>query len=172
MNGRPRVIVFDSGTGGLTVPEQVHALRPDADFIHAADDAAFPYGGPAEERLAARILDVAGMPIGRFDPDVLVVARDTAGTPAPGHPREAFDLPFAGAVPAIDPAPAIARRVTHFIGASGNGGRAAGSGGPAVLAGGGNATPGLGRVPETYGIGAIGTNVPVNAARSGPPDSV
>ena len=274
MNGRPRVIVFDSGVGGLTVLEQVHALRPDAEYIYAADNAAFPYGGMPEEKLVARILDVAGMLIGRFDPHVFVVACNTASTLALNHLREAFDVPFVGTVPAIkvaaettetgivgvlatpatadreytreliasfaadcrvclvgaehlarlaedklagrpvshdemihevapafiedhsggggrrtdvvvlacthypllrdeiaaaapwpvtliDPASAIARRVTHFIGTSGNGDRAAVPDGLAVFTGSGDATPGLARILERYGIGTIETDVPV-----------
>lgn len=101
MSGRPRVVVFDSGVGGLTVLEQVHALRPDADFVYAADNAAFPYGGMPEDRLVARVLDVAGALIARFDPDVFVVACNTASTLALNHLREAFDIPFVGTVPAI-----------------------------------------------------------------------
>ena len=46
----PRVLVFDSGLGGLTVFAQIAKARPDAALIYAADDAAFPYAALGESR--------------------------------------------------------------------------------------------------------------------------
>ncbi len=101
MNRPPRVVVFDSGVGGLTVLEQVRALHRDAYIVYAADNEAFPYGGMPEDRLVSRVLDVAGTLLERFEPDVFVVACNTASTLALNHLREAFDIPFVGTVPAI-----------------------------------------------------------------------
>ncbi len=39
-----RILVFDSGLGGLTVFREVVKARPDADYVYVADDAFFPYG--------------------------------------------------------------------------------------------------------------------------------
>ena len=47
---RPKILVFDSGLGGLTVFREIAQLRPDAEYIYLADDAAFPYGALSEER--------------------------------------------------------------------------------------------------------------------------
>ena len=44
----PTILVFDSGLGGLSVLDQVRRARPDASYVYAADDAAFPYGRLAE----------------------------------------------------------------------------------------------------------------------------
>ena len=41
MTSAPVILVFDSGLGGLTVYREVAAARPDAQFVYAADDAAF-----------------------------------------------------------------------------------------------------------------------------------
>ena len=38
----PTILVFDSGLGGLTVLAEAQKARPDARFVYAADDAAFP----------------------------------------------------------------------------------------------------------------------------------
>ena len=46
----PRVLVFDSGLGGLTVFAQIAKARPDAALVYAADDAAFPYAALGEQR--------------------------------------------------------------------------------------------------------------------------
>ena len=106
MNRRPRILVFDSGTGGLSV---VHALReqlPDADLIYAADTAGFPYGKWAEVLLVRRILRVMRDLLDLVKPDCVVIGCNTASTLALDVLREEFQLPFVGTVPAIKPAAA------------------------------------------------------------------
>ncbi len=99
---RPRVLVFDSGLGGLTVFAEVAKLRPDADFTYAADDAGFPYGAWREPELVARIE--------RVRPDLAVIACNTASTLVLPDLRRAFPaVPFVGTVPAIKPAAALSR---------------------------------------------------------------
>ena len=51
MNRQPKILVFDSGLGGLTVFSEFLRLRPDADYIYCADDAGFPYGSWKEKEL-------------------------------------------------------------------------------------------------------------------------
>ena len=43
MAAQETIVVFDSGLGGLTVYREIAAVRPNADFVYVADDAAFPY---------------------------------------------------------------------------------------------------------------------------------
>ena len=47
----PKILVFDSGVGGLTVFREIARARPDARFVYAADDALFPYGKVPEAEL-------------------------------------------------------------------------------------------------------------------------
>ena len=47
----PRILLFDSGMGGLTVATCVRAQLPNAELIYAADNAGFPYGAWKEEAL-------------------------------------------------------------------------------------------------------------------------
>ena len=54
----PRVLVFDSGLGGLTVFVEVARAWPDARFTYVADDAGFPYGRLSEAALVARLEDL------------------------------------------------------------------------------------------------------------------
>ena len=104
-----RVLLFDSGMGGLTVARAVAAHLPEAELIYAADNAAFPYGAWKEEPLVARILAVIGRLIDRVSPDLVVVACNTASTLALARLREAYAVPFVGTVPAIKPAAAQTR---------------------------------------------------------------
>ena len=39
-----KVVIFDSGVGGLSVYQEIYALLPQVQFIYAFDNAAFPYG--------------------------------------------------------------------------------------------------------------------------------
>jgi glutamate racemase len=101
-----RILLFDSGMGGLTVARAVRHELPFAHLVYAADNAAFPYGAWEEDALVERIVMVMGRLISRTEPDIVVVACNTASTIALGRLREAFKVPFVGTVPAIKPAAA------------------------------------------------------------------
>ncbi|PVE22244.1 glutamate racemase [Microvirga sp. KLBC 81] len=100
----PTILVFDSGLGGLTVFSEVLKARPDARFVYAGDDAAFPYGRLSEQTIIVRVLAVMERLIGLYDPQLVVVACNTASTIVLPHLRERFSVPFVGTVPAIKPA--------------------------------------------------------------------
>jgi glutamate racemase len=104
---RPRVLVFDSGLGGLTVFAEIAKARADAALTYVADDAAFPYGALDEQALTARVLGVMADLIARHAPDIVVIACSTASTLvlAPLRARHPA-LSFVGTVPAIKPAAA------------------------------------------------------------------
>lgn len=97
----PTILVFDSGVGGLTVFAEVAKARPDARFVYAADDAAFPYGRLSEAALIARVRQVVGRLIDQHRPDLVVVACNTASTLVLPALRAHFAMPFVGTVPAI-----------------------------------------------------------------------
>jgi glutamate racemase len=103
----PRVLVFDSGLGGLTVFAETVRTRPDASFVYVADDAAFPYGALGEQALVARVMAVMAEMIARYAPDLVVIACSTASTLVLGPLRARYPLlSFVGTVPAIKPAAA------------------------------------------------------------------
>jgi glutamate racemase len=109
MSAPPRILLFDSGSGGLTVARAVRAALPQADLVYAADNAAFPYGNWSEARLVRRIVAVMGRLIAEARPDCVVVACNTASTLALAALREEFRQPFVGTVPAIKPAAQLTR---------------------------------------------------------------
>lgn len=108
------IIVFDSGLGGLTVFREVVKARPDARFLYVADDAFFPYGGHGEAALIARVVGLMDILIAREEPDLIVIACNTASTLVLPQLRARFRVPFVGTVPAIKPACAssLTRRVS------------------------------------------------------------
>ena len=106
----PRILVFDSGLGGLTVLAQVRKARPDAALVYAADDAAFPYARLGESELVSRVASVMERLVADHAPDLVVIACSTASTLVLGPLRARFPaLPFVGTVPAIKPAAAASK---------------------------------------------------------------
>ena len=103
---KPRILVFDSGSGGLSVAQAIRQQLPDANMIYAADTAAFPYGRWAEVMLVKRILRVMRELVSAVEPDCIVIGCNTASTLALEVLREEFRIPFVGTVPAIKPAAA------------------------------------------------------------------
>lgn len=99
------VLFFDSGIGGLTVLREARVLMPGRRFVYVADDAAFPYGAWEETALRDRIVELFGDLLRRFEPELSVIACNTASTLAIDALRKAFPgHPFVGTVPAIKPA--------------------------------------------------------------------
>lgn len=104
MNERP-ILVFDSGIGGLTVLREARVIMPGRRFVYVADDAAFPYGAWDEAELSTRIVALFGGLIAEHDPQIVVIACNTASTIVLGALRDAYPAtPFVGTVPAIKPA--------------------------------------------------------------------
>jgi glutamate racemase len=105
MSRPPKILVFDSGLGGLTVFSEIARLRPGADYVYCADDAGFPYGAWSEPELVARVGEVIGDRIAAEAPDMVVIACNTASTLVLPYLRANWpDTPFVGTVPAIKPA--------------------------------------------------------------------
>jgi glutamate racemase len=99
-----RLLVFDSGIGGLSVLGAIREQLPSAEIIYVADDAGFPYGDWEETALSERIVDLMGGLIERFEPDAVVIACNTASTLVLPPLRARHAVPFIGTVPAIKPA--------------------------------------------------------------------
>ena len=112
-----RVLVFDSGVGGLSVLEPTQTLLPNAPIVYVADNAGYPYGKRSEAEIASRVPALLGRLVERFHPRLAVIACNTASTIALDHVRSALDLPVVGTVPAIKPAAELSKsRVIGVLG--------------------------------------------------------
>ena len=111
------ILVLDSGIGGLSVLRPIRALLPRAPLLYVADNAGFPYGTKTAHEIEARVPALLGRLAERFDPQLIVIACNTASTIALEAVRAALDLPIVGTVPAIKPAAALSR--TRAIGVLG-----------------------------------------------------
>ena len=106
------LLVFDSGIGGLSVLGPIRALLPGAPIVYAADSAGYPYGTRTAAEIEVRVPALLGRLAERFDPELVVIACNTASTIALDAVRFALDLPVVGTVPAIKPAAALSKTRT------------------------------------------------------------
>jgi glutamate racemase len=100
----PRVLVFDSGVGGLSVAQEIQQRLPQVSLVYASDNAFFPYGTKGEAELIARVDQVINPLLLRYPADILVIACNTASTLTLPHLRNKLSIPIVGVVPAIKPA--------------------------------------------------------------------
>ncbi|BFM16132.1 glutamate racemase [Maricurvus nonylphenolicus] len=102
----PRILVFDSGVGGLSIVAEMRRHLPGVEMIFASDNAAFPYGTKGEAELCERIDIILHRFLQIAPADIVVVGCNTASTLALPRIRDQFDIPIIGVVPAIKPAAA------------------------------------------------------------------
>jgi glutamate racemase len=111
------ILILDSGVGGLSVLRAVRAALPRAPLVYVADSAGYPYGTKPAALIEARVPALLGRLAERFDPELVVIACNTASTIALDAVRAALDLPIVGTVPAIKPAASLSK--TRTIGVLG-----------------------------------------------------
>ncbi|OZB20712.1 MAG: glutamate racemase [Marinobacter sp. 34-60-7] len=104
-----RVLVFDSGVGGLSVAQCIHRALPDLDLVYLADNAGFPYGNKPEPVVTERCCRLILAAADAFACDVIVVACNTASTVALPALRARTSTPVVGVVPAVKPAAAVSQ---------------------------------------------------------------
>ena len=114
MNNTKRILVFDSGVGGLSVVAALRQLPYQLDIQYLFDNAFFPFGEQPPDVLLARIVDVIQNAVAQLKPQLVVIACNTASTLALPALRQTLSLPVVGVVPAIKPA--AAHSVSRHIG--------------------------------------------------------
>jgi glutamate racemase len=110
----PRVLVFDSGVGGLSILREIRRQHPHCSLSYGCDNAAFPYGNKSTDELIDRVDSVLHRLQATIVADIIVIACNTASTLALPRIRSHFKQPIVGVVPAIKPAANISK--TKVIG--------------------------------------------------------
>jgi glutamate racemase len=95
---RPRIAIFDSGIGGLTVAAAVRARLPGADLRYLGDTARLPYGTKSVETVTRYALAAARVLLSDGDADALVVACNTVSACALPALSELVDIPVLGVI--------------------------------------------------------------------------
>lgn len=106
VNGAQRVLVFDSGVGGLSVFDAISASGRALELDYAGDNAWLPYGLKSDAALRARVPALLERLAAQWAPEAVVVACNTASTIALEAVRAALAVPVVGVVPPIKPAAA------------------------------------------------------------------
>jgi glutamate racemase len=109
VNAAHRVLVFDSGVGGLSVLDAIAASRHALELDYAADNAWLPYGLKSDAQLRERVPALLARLVEQWAPAIVVVACNTASTIALEQVRAALSVPVVGVVPPIKPAAAATR---------------------------------------------------------------
>lgn len=97
----PRILVFDSGIGGLGVVQALRSLAPSLTIDYLADTALFPYGEQDDDLLRERITQLVCHACATLKPALAIIACNTASTLALPSLREKLSLPIVGCVPPI-----------------------------------------------------------------------
>jgi len=107
--GKDRILVLDSGVGGLSILSEIRAQLPSLSVDYIADHKFFPYGSKTQSQLNDRVSFLIEFMLQRaaengYSYRLAVIACNTASTVVLDNLRASFDLPFVGVVPAIKPA--------------------------------------------------------------------
>lgn len=106
----PKILMFDSGVGGLSVMQEVYKANKQALFYYLFDHECFPYGNKSEVFLKKRVSNLLQSLCTKLQPDLIVIACNTASTIVLPTLREIFTIPIVGVVPAIKPAAKISKK--------------------------------------------------------------
>ena len=102
-----KILIFDSGVGGLSISQSLTDCLPSAAQILLSDNAYFPYGEMNEADLITRVTNLLIKAAFHLQPDCIVIACNTVSTVALEKIRAAVTIPVVGVVPAIKPAAEI-----------------------------------------------------------------
>lgn len=105
----PRVLIFDSGVGGLSVAHSIAERLPAWQLVYLADNAFFPYGEQPEQLVIDRCVGLIATVTARQPVDMIVIGCNTASTVVLPALRQRFGCPVIGVVPAIKPAALLSR---------------------------------------------------------------
>ena len=111
-NKRYSILVFDSGVGGLSIAQTLHKKLPEVSLHYLSDNAAFPYGTKSSSYLIKRTAKILQIACQTINPDIIVVAYNTASTLTLATLRTLFKIPIVGVVPAIKPAAILSQSKT------------------------------------------------------------
>ncbi|MDV6254244.1 glutamate racemase [Vibrio sp. EA2] len=112
---KKKVLVFDSGVGGLSVFKEIHRLLPQLDYLYLFDNQAYPYGELEQSVLISRVNQYVSMLVNAYQVDIVVIACNTASTIVLPSLRKKLSIPVVGVVPAIKPASLLASQGVGLI---------------------------------------------------------
>lgn len=115
MSHQAKVLIFDSGVGGLSVYKEIVARLPQLNYTYIFDNAAYPYGELEHATLVSRVEALVTQLVETHSIDLVVIACNTASTIVLPTLRSKLAIPVVGVVPAIKPASNLANKAVGLI---------------------------------------------------------
>jgi len=112
---QPKVLIFDSGVGGLSVYQEIETRLPQLDYYYLFDNEAYPYGELDRQILVERVESLVVAMVETHQIDIVVIACNTASTIVLPSLRARLVIPVVGVVPAIKPASSLANKAVGLI---------------------------------------------------------
>ena len=103
------IVIFDSGVGGLSIFDEVRQQLPWLPIVYCSDNAGFPYGPKSEADVEARVSECLRRLLDTYQPQLMVIACNTASTVALPRVRQELPVPVVGVVPAIKTAASLSQ---------------------------------------------------------------
>lgn len=97
----PRILMLDSGIGGLSLYSEITSLISEISVHYVGDNAALPYGNKSDNFILQRVSKLVEFYSRRLKPNAIVIACNTASTLTLEHLRALTTTPIIGVVPAI-----------------------------------------------------------------------
>ncbi|WP_076590637.1 glutamate racemase [Vibrio ostreicida] len=110
-----KILIFDSGVGGLSVYKEIQSKLPQPDYIYIFDNEAYPYGELEHSTLIMRVERLITGLVEQHTIDLVVIACNTASTIVLPTLRAKLSIPVVGVVPAIKPASSLANKAVGLI---------------------------------------------------------
>lgn len=95
--------LFDSGLGGISIWQAIHAMLPRESTLYLADSKHAPYGEKTKDEIIS-LAEKNTEYLLANNCKLIIVACNTATTQAISHLRNTYSVPFIGIEPAIKPA--------------------------------------------------------------------
>lgn len=108
-SGLHRILVFDSGVGGLSVCQKIMTTCKNIEIHYLSDNKGFPYGETPEQLLIANATALLLTAVQLIKPALVVIACNTASTVVLPSLREKMNIPIVGVVPAIKTAAQLSK---------------------------------------------------------------
>lgn len=110
-----KILIFDSGVGGLSVYKEIERKLPHLEYLYIFDNEAYPYGELEHDTLIKRVERLVTNLVDAHNIDIVVIACNTASTIVLPTLRARLAIPVVGVVPAIKPASNLANKAVGLI---------------------------------------------------------
>nr|WP_232037619.1 glutamate racemase [Candidatus Erwinia haradaeae] len=104
-----KVVIFDSGVGGLSIYHEIYKILPNLHYLYVFDNVVFPYGEQSEKKTIQRVVSIITAVSRFYQLSLVVIACNSASIVSLPALRSRFVFPIVGVVPAIKPAAKLTR---------------------------------------------------------------